>query len=112
MSKTLKTLLAIFVIGVGSKVGLENIGPVKRDCEIYQGYHINAPDGEIIYVFDPQNLNNRRGSPKHLLVGNPALMNSMIEGERYCIESRDPIAPWAPKELVGTPQPANEARER
>ena len=112
MGKTLKSILAVLVLGVGLKVGLENIGPVKNDCEIYQGHHINAPDEETVYVFDPQSLDKRNGSPKYIIRGNPKLKDSLMIGKKYCFELKDSIAPWAPRKLISIHQPINQDTQR
>ena len=89
---------------------LGNIGPVRRDCEVYQGWTRGANE-EIICVFDPEKRDKRGLDAQYPLVGSPELKNSLKIGKKYCFEYKEPIAPWALKELVGTPQPADEARE-
>ena len=96
--------------GLALLLGLTFVGPTKRGCEVYQGF--TKVDNEIVYVFDPKPKNERGLDSKYPLVGEDSLRNSMIRGKKYCFEYKKPLAPWAPKELVGTPQLADESRER
>ena len=86
-----KALLAAAAVGIAAVIGLENTGPVYRDCEVYQGYTLEPNDGIVHYAFDPKNVYNRAGSPRYSLEGDPELINSLRIGESYCFEFKETI---------------------
>ena len=94
-----KTLLGGLAVGIAALIGLDNTGPIQRDCEVYQGYTVEPSEGAVNYVFDPTEVYSRSGYPKYVIEGNPELADSLKIGERYCFEFKDPKVFWASDKL-------------
>ena len=95
-----RNLLLILGVSVATMGTLENTGPIKKDCEIYQGY-TNGFDQRTLYVFDSLPYYKRDSLPRHIIGGGPELRNSLLEeeaiGKRFCFTYMEPMFPFGGK---------------
>ncbi|MGA2130010.1 MAG: hypothetical protein ABSG05_00115 [Candidatus Pacearchaeota archaeon] len=95
--KTLTFLLtAGFVACLGGAVN--NLGPTRNHCEIYQGREGRTGT----YIFDPMPKEYRESypnySPRFAIEGDQDTVGKLTEGVRYCFTFIEPIV-GGPKNL-------------
>ena len=98
-----RTLLASLLTAAMIAIRLENAGPTKRDCEIYQGYKQSDAEISAFFVFDPLPIYLRKSAPRFSLRGNPELKDLLKIGENYCFNHMNPINPLGYRRIRGTP---------
>ena len=95
-----RNLLLILGTSMATMGALENIGPIKKDCEVYQGY-TNGFDQRTLYVFDSLPYYERNSLPEHMIEGDPGLRDSLLEeeaiGKRFCFTYMKPMFPFSNK---------------
>jgi hypothetical protein len=91
--RNLFKLLGAGIVVVGALMISESASEIRKtNCETYQGYRDITYDGETIFVFDEQPLEERGTKrPNYSLFGDPNMKKSLEREKNYTLTIRTPI---------------------